>query len=381
MRDTIAQLKELQKIKPDAIAQAAQKAMLLQQVAASARTDKSFSAGFVLSVKEFFLHEIAVMAQPAASIAVLILLVIGGGIFSISAASEATPGSFLYTIKLIGEKTQFALTPDQESKVKLSVSFAERRVAEMAVIAGAQNQAELKKVADNLVLDIMSIQSGLEKVETNDPATAATIARDVDAKAAALRQKLVAARQLLAQADVSNARTIDDAIAGVDAVSLKALSTLVKTGNTGDTTAVGQRVADKIESAKEKISEVKENLNTVFSAGLGRSEQGVQLYSNTDDAKSAKEAVDQKTEAASQVISEAETLLSNSDYSGALEKISQSEQLLQEANDVAEQQDDASSEATSSTTPEVKGAVEINEDADGETTAAQSTTTVQETTP
>jgi len=373
MHDTILQLKELKNIKPDVVAQATQKAMLMQQISASARTSESRGAGFVLSVREFFRHEVAVLAQPMASVAVLILLVIGGGIFSISAASEATPGSFLYTVKLIGEKTQFALTPTQESKVKLSVNFAERRVDEMTSIAGAQNQTELKKVADNLVSEIMSVQAGLEKIESQDPASAVQVARDIDMKTTALRQKLLATKQLLARSTDDDVKTIDDAIAGVDAASLKALNTIVRAGQSGgaDSVEVSRRVADKIENTKEKISEVKENLNTVFSAGLGRAEQGIQLYSGAS----------QKTQAASQNIAEAEKLLNDNNYAGALEKISQSEQLLQEASDVVEQKEGESAEATSSTTPEVKGATEINEGADGETAAVQGTTTVPQTTP
>jgi len=367
MHDTILQLKELQNIKPDIAAQATQKAMLMQQISASARTSESRGAGFVLSVREFFRHEVAVLAQPMASVAVLILLVIGGGIFSISASS------FLYTVKLIGEKTQFALTPTQESKVKLSVNFAERRVDEMTSIAGAQNQTELKKVADNLVSEIMSVQAGLEKIESQDPASAVQVARDIDMKTTALRQKLLATKQLLARSTDDDVKTIDDAIAGVDAASLKALNTIVRAGQSGgaDSVEVSRRVADKIENTKEKISEVKENLNTVFSAGLGRAEQGIQLYSGAS----------QKTQAASQNIAEAEKLLNDNNYAGALEKISQSEQLLQEASDVVEQKEGESAEATSSTTPEVKGATEINEGADGETAAVQGTTTVPQTTP
>ena len=184
----VSQLNDLKKIKPDAGRTAAQRRMLLQQVAASARTSNGAGAEFLLYAREFFSHELGFLAQPAANVAVLALLIVGGGIFSITAASEATPGSFLYTVKLVGEKTRFALTSNQEDKVKLSVSFAERRVNEMAAIASAPGSEELEKVAVNLVAEIMSVQAGLEKIENGGSAETVAVARGIDEKTAVLRQ-------------------------------------------------------------------------------------------------------------------------------------------------------------------------------------------------
>ena len=349
--DIVSQLNDLKKIKPDAGQATAQRRMLLQQVAASARTRNSAGAEFLLYVREFFSYELGFLAQPAAIVAVLALLIVGGGIFSITAASEATPGSFLYTVKLVGEKTRFALTSNQEDKVKLSVSFAERRVNEMAAIASAPGSEELEKVAVNLVAEIMSVQAGLEKVENGGSAETVAVARGIDEKTAVLRSKLVATKQMLALSTGSASEKIDDAIAGIDATSLKALSAIAKaSARTGaDTAAVSRRVADKIEDAKEKISVTRENLNTVFSAVSERSEQGVQVYSG------ASEAAKQKTMAAGESIAEAEQFLSDSNYIEALEKISQSESLLLEAADATsastqDTKDESQSEKTGTST-------------------------------
>lgn len=355
-----SQLRELRSIKPESGWKAAQKEMLMKQVFAAAREDNK-KGGIILYIKEAFSHEMSVLAQPIVSIAVIIMIVIGGGIFSITAASEATPGSFLYTVKIVSEKTQFALTTKPEEKIKLRVSFVERRVNEITSVASNNDNKVLGEIADNLANDIMSVQSELSEIENKDINSALDMARAINSKTIELRQKLVDAKSVLSQLTGDAARQIDDAIEGVDAASLKALSTIVKaTGENDDKKDVNNRVATKIESTKEKINEVKESLNSVFSAGLGRSEQGIQIYNGENSNNIIKQEADKKTDEASKVIAEAEKLLEESHYSEALEKINESESLLKEASNAVNSNENQEEQSTS--TPEVKGITTTEDD-------------------
>jgi len=355
-----SQLRELRSIKPESGWKAAQKEMLMKQVFAAAREDNK-KGGIILYIKEAFSHEMSVLAQPIASIAVIIMIVVGGGIFSITAASEATPGSFLYTVKIVSEKTQFALTTKPEEKIKLRVSFVERRVNEITSVASNNDNKVLEEIADNLANDIMSVQNELSEIENKDINSALDMARAINSKTIELRQKLVDAKSVLSQLTGDAARKIDDAIEGVDAASLKALSTIVKaTGENDDKKDVNSRVGTKIESTKEKINEVKESLNSVFSAGLGRSEQGIQIYNGENSNNIIKQEADKKTDEASKVIAEAEKLLEESHYSEALEKINESESLLKEASNAVNSNENQEEQSTS--TPEVKGITTTEDD-------------------
>jgi len=348
-----SQLRELRSIKPESGWKAAQKEMLMKQVFAAAREDNK-KGGIILYIKEAFSHEMSVLAQPIASVAVIIMIVVGGGVFSITAASEATPGSFLYTVKIVSEKTQFALTTKPEEKIKLRVSFVERRVNEITSVASNNDNKVLGEIAGNLANDIMSVQSELSEIENKDINSALDMARAINSKTTELRQKLVDAKSVLSQLTGDAARQIDDAIEGVDAASLKALSTIIKaTGENDDKKDVNSRVATKIESTKEKINEVKESLNSVFSAGLGRSEQGIQIYNGENNNNTIKKEADEKTDEASKVIAEAEKFLAENNYSEALEKINESESLLKEASNAVNSNETQEEQSTS--TPEVKG--------------------------
>lgn len=374
-----SQLHKLQSIQPDKDWKLNQKETLLKQIAGSTVQDKKINY-FFLYVKEAFAYEKAFLAQPIVSMAIVLMLIISGAFFSITAASEATPGSFLYTVKLVSEKTQFALTTKPEDKVKLGVTFVERRVDEISSVASESDDDSkvLSQITDNLTNGIISVQDGLAKIEDNDPASALRLARDIDQKTIELRNKLVSAKNMLSTANEEAAKQLNDAIEGVDAANLKALNTIVKASqlsqNHEDDSDVNSRMASKIENTKDKINALQENLNTVFSAGLGRSEQGVEIY----DMNAQKQQADAKAMEAGKAIEEAQKLLEDNNYTEALAKITESENLIKEAsevsntveatehvNDTDNSNDDVTVEnqssttpEESSTTPEVKGVME-----------------------
>ncbi|PIR92476.1 hypothetical protein COU01_01320 [Candidatus Falkowbacteria bacterium CG10_big_fil_rev_8_21_14_0_10_44_15] len=378
-KDIITQLQSLRTIKPKESWRLAQKEILLRQISSAAQ-ETGAGRYFWFYLKEVIQHEAALIGQPIVGVAVLILLMVGGGVFSISAASGATPGSFLYTVKLVSEKTRFALTVNSEDKARLNVKFAERRAEEIKGLADKDAHVILNEVADNLKEEISSAQEQLKQVEVNNPGTAVDLAKDIENKTTVLRQKLQETKEALAKSGSSANSKINEAIRSVDEAGLSALGTIVKSAgknNTVNKKELSQRVASKLNITKQKITEVQADVNKVFSAGFSRSESGLQIYqapNNVTDMETKKKA-EAKTKEASKIITEAEQLLDDNNYQEAVNKITASEQILNEAAQAVDQKIiEQSDETASSTTPQVKGI--IDRLGDGEESAENASTTI-----
>jgi len=355
MKDNIiSQLKELQKINPDAQWKREQRNIIMQQVANTAKKNKD-SNNFIVYLKEVFTHEITALTKPAYSLAIIALLLVGGGFFSISAASEATPGSLLYTAKIVGEKTQLNLAYKQENKIKLGVKFAERRANEIQGLIMNNDHNSIESVAGTLSEGIEGVQNQLEKINNNDPVTALTLAKDIDTKTNKLRESLKQAKGALSESSMSATRKLDNAIRSVENTGLQALNTIVSASKSSDETAKSEasdRVATKLKSTKEQISNITDDAEAVFSAGLGKSDTGMQIYQKPN------KEVTSKTREANKIIQEAEKLLDENNYVGALDKINETQQLLDEAVEVVDEGIKTLEEQQSTSTPMVKGIIE-----------------------
>ena len=359
MKDNIiSQLKELQTINPDAQWKREQRNIIMQQVANTAKKNKD-SNNFIVYLKEVFTHEITALTKPAYSLAIIALLLVGGGFFSISAASEATPGSLLYTAKMVGEKTQLNLAYKQENKIKLGVKFAERRANEIQGLIMNNDHNSIESVAGTLSKGIEGVQNQLEKINNNDPVAALTLAKDIDTKTNKLRESLKQAKGALSESSMSATRKLDNAIRSVENTGLQALNTIVSASELSDETAKSEasnRVATKLQTTKEQISDITNNAEAVFSAGLGKSDTGVQIYQKPN------KEVTSKTSKANKIIQEAEKLLNENNYVEALDKINETQQLLDEAVEVVDEGIKTLEEQQSTSTPMVKGIIEEVED-------------------
>ncbi|MEK9154497.1 MAG: DUF5667 domain-containing protein [Patescibacteria group bacterium] len=86
------------------------------------------SNSFLFAKSSFFpLTRLASLPLGIAS-ALLIILTSGGAAF---ASQNSLPGEALYPVKKLTENTRLAITSNQESKVRLEVSFAAKRISEI----------------------------------------------------------------------------------------------------------------------------------------------------------------------------------------------------------------------------------------------------------
>ncbi len=377
-KDIIKQLQSLRTIKPNESWRLRQKEILLHQISSAAQ-EVGQGRYFWIYLTEVVRQEMAMVAQPIVGVAALILLMVGGGIFSISAASGATPGSFLYTVKLVSEKTRFALTVNPESKAKLNVEFAERRAEEIKSLADKDASVAFNEVADNLKEEIFSAQQQLQQMEVNNPGTAVDLAKDMENKTTILRQKLQETKDVLAKTGGSANSKINEAIRSVDAAGLSALNTIVNSAEkTGafNQKELSKRVGSKLEITKKRVIEIQADVNKVFSAGFSRSERGLQIYQAPNSADmEIKKTAEAKTKEASKIINEAEQSLDNNNYQEAVNKITASEQLLNEAVQAVDQKiTEQPAEAASSTVPQIKGVIEQTGSGEETDTSASTTT-------
>ena len=63
-------------------------------------------------------------------------MVSGGGAAAVYAAQDSLPGEALYPLKTLSEEIRMNLSSSEETRLQLNLQYAERRIAELAEVAG-----------------------------------------------------------------------------------------------------------------------------------------------------------------------------------------------------------------------------------------------------
>jgi len=184
-RELLKQLNNLKNIKPDSNWQKLNREILLTQL--KAQTSKDFEFGKAKLWSRSLAKSIFVSAyKPVMSMAIVLILILGTWIATVSATKNSLPGDFFYGIKLATERVQSNLAGNDEKRANLEITFAERRLAEMQKVAGkdnTQNQKENLKVSlRQFQENINNIKSSLAKLENTNSKLAAKVADLVDKK-------------------------------------------------------------------------------------------------------------------------------------------------------------------------------------------------------
>jgi len=171
------------------------------------------------------------LRTPAFAMAAVLLALFGGSLLSVSAAEQALPGDFLYSVKLATEQARLALAKDPEEKLKLKTEFTERRIQEIKqVIASPLSDDRSSRViqtAEALKRDLHTLKQQLDDTkQTVTPAVAMDLAKSVDAKANDVVQSLQDSKGDLTPEE--KAKVTEAQVAASDA-SVKAIEVLVTT--------------------------------------------------------------------------------------------------------------------------------------------------------
>jgi hypothetical protein len=163
-KELLLQLNSLKEIKPDSAWKTRSREILLSQISGGDYMPlPAKPAGFSLEYyfKTFF-H------QPALVASTIMLVVLSGGIFSVSASHNTKPGDSLYIAKIISEKTRSAITFDDGAKAKLGLEFAGNRAKEIAqVLAEPENgdkEAKVEKLSQNFKREMGVAKENLKKI-------------------------------------------------------------------------------------------------------------------------------------------------------------------------------------------------------------------------
>ncbi len=125
--------------------------------------------------------------RPVTVLGAMFVLVFGGWITSVNASLQSVPGDTLYNLKIATEKAQIAFAGAGETKVKLQLDFAGRRVEEVARIleTPSERKAERLGVAvAELKKGVTTAQESLKQLQSSDPEKVPDVIKALDRKVA-----------------------------------------------------------------------------------------------------------------------------------------------------------------------------------------------------
>lgn len=209
----------------------------------------------------------SIVARPIGAFAMVLTVVFGSVIASVSAATNSTPGQILYPLKLTTERIQVSFVSDKKEKANLQISFAKKRLQEIKDVVKnepdqAKVQEKIKKPIENLKTTIASVKIAVEVAKKEDNNNAidlvanlndvANIAAEVAAEPAVA--KAVAATEA-ADKKIVDAKAVSDDLsttleAGADTVIAE------KPVDTSVGAVIKDLVADTVTTTKEAQASV-----------------------------------------------------------------------------------------------------------------------------
>jgi len=174
-QELFKQLNSLSKMTPSADWKKSQRELMLRQLNISEENGTgSFAWKDFLDLPINFVQNIS---QASATLAVLAVVLLTGGIYGLKVAQDTKPGDSLYLAKIVGEKTQFALTLSERKKLELSLNFAANRASEIEKIISDSSNGEaiddeqVEKLVQDFKNEIASAKSKIEKIANNNSQT------------------------------------------------------------------------------------------------------------------------------------------------------------------------------------------------------------------
>jgi hypothetical protein len=171
-KELVKQLHKLRQVAPNSEWKKKSREVLLNQISGASKSEpvgifKAFRGAWPQSVLQL-------TAQPVAVVLIIVAIVFGGGTISIYAARDTVPGDSFYIAKRISEKAQLALTFNDADKVKLGFEFAGKRAKEIEQVLAEPNgngekQAKVEKLTQNFREEIEGIKVRLGKIAVVTP--------------------------------------------------------------------------------------------------------------------------------------------------------------------------------------------------------------------
>ncbi len=169
-KELFEQLHNLSKLQPDADWKKSQRELMLRQINAS---HEEVSDAF--SIKDFLslpINALQNLSQPVMATFMVAFLILTSGFVGLRASQETKPGDSLYVAKIVGEKTQLALTFNDKKKAQLVLEFAMKRAEELKYVAsvdsGEDKDEKVEKLVEGLKKDIDDAKQRIERITVAD---------------------------------------------------------------------------------------------------------------------------------------------------------------------------------------------------------------------
>lgn len=330
MKDSIVrQLKALKDERaggsPDARWLASTKETLMMQIGNTVSSERRTGLRAFTQNLRVFLPENMMRAMMVPALMLVLIVSAGFSSMAVVASAHGTlPGDVLYGVKLAAEAVSLRFAPKVE-RTERRVEIAGRRLDEMARLSASaepDKEAKIAKVAALFSDEMNSIRkdlSDLQKEEDNDEIV--RVAVRVDAKADEY--------QALFKSGLSVGRpTLRMALLNLDQVSVKALEILVEkqslASNVLPEAQLTSSVGKRIDSFAAHVAAAQDNYN-----GETFAPQSLLL-----------------TAKARVAVEEAKELLSQGDFRAAVRKVSESAELVSEAETIKDEPVDTTVSST-----------------------------------
>jgi len=267
------QLNKLKRLQPTPQMVEKQRGVVLAQIENEGRND----AVEVSSWRYVLSHPFLV--KPLAYVAAVVLLLVGGSYYTMSAAVNSEPGNAFYPVKVQFEKWQTALISSSDAdKVQKQIEFVDRRLAELSKVSQEETQpfdkqTKVAVVAKHLNSSLREVKDTLEKAAQDSPE------EEVVKVAKLVKDKSVDVQQSLSQSDLpAEVRTV--LIKEVEDVQLSALQVLIdrykKERDQLIKADIEKQLQDKVAELSGKVSLLPEDQQTDLFAKLQSADSYIQ---------------------------------------------------------------------------------------------------------
>jgi len=281
------------------------------------------------------------VVRPAVAVMLIVGMMFGGWVTTVSASYNSLPGEYLYAVKMATEAVQVAVAP-KPVETKLHAEFAVRRAQEVAQIVSKTESSpeKVKKVeatVKSLQKELDSAKGGLKDLKENgSKSDAAQAAKVVGEKAVEVQRVIEQTKN-----QVSPANTPVVVVTQATAAAAKDALNAVNKESTSSTTGAGIVGAiantNTASSAPVKeLSALKESLKSAGVAAEDASAKAIQVLVDThkEDKQSVssadvKNAVDKKIQSVEEkmqsVNSQLQSIVATSTPAGSSTAVNRSE--------------------------------------------------------
>ena len=315
----------------------------------------SFQFAQVWNFMNVFMPRQAVsyVMKPMAVMILVISLVTGSWVTTVSASYDSLPGDAMYSVKLATENVQTTLA-SKPQETKLRVEFAGRRAEEVKKIVKSNLSKKEKKIkveeaVTHLKKDMEQVKGNLEAMKNSAPQPSSVSANQAVEVAKIVEQKTTEIQKSLEQTkedlngDVKTEPTpltgtlsvqeqVKQATATTVETGVKAVEIMVEKHQADGATMPAQEVKDavdsKLKALEVKVNQVETQINTIVTstpAGVPTTRKEQQ------DAATLMAPAKQSAGVAKEALNQAKDELAKDNFNGAMDKLREGTALTQVA--------------------------------------------------